>query len=94
MELTRKKNAEHASISGYLDKKGIWYANSYTNFLFFPAKADAAQVLSKLEEKGIGIRVWEYNNLQWFRISIGTWDEMKTFTKAFDRWVERTEKAV
>jgi histidinol-phosphate/aromatic aminotransferase/cobyric acid decarboxylase-like protein len=41
-------------------------------------------VLSKLEEKGIGIRVWEYNNLQWFRISIGTWDEMKTFTKAFD----------
>jgi histidinol-phosphate/aromatic aminotransferase/cobyric acid decarboxylase-like protein len=53
---------KHASTSDYIDKKGIWYANSYTNFLFFPAKADAAQVLSKLEEKGIGIRVWEYNN--------------------------------
>ena len=46
MELVRKKNAEaRKHLTDYLDKKGIWYAKSYTNFLFFPAKSDAAQVL-------------------------------------------------
>jgi histidinol-phosphate aminotransferase len=59
-------------LTDYLDKKGICMGSSYTNFLFFPAKADAAQVLTKLEERGIGIRVWDYNNQQWFRVSIGT----------------------
>jgi histidinol-phosphate aminotransferase len=88
MEMCRKKNAEaRKHLTDYLDKKGIWYGKSYTNFLFFPAKADAAQVLTKMEERGIGIRVWDYNNQQWFRVSIGTLDEMKTFTKAFDEMV-------
>ena len=85
MEMVRKKNAEaRKHLTDYLDKKGIWYGKSHTNFLFFEAKSDAAQVLAKLEEKSIGIRVWDYNNQQWFRVSIGTLDEMKTFTKAFD----------
>ena len=88
MELVRKKNAEaRKHLTDYLDKKGIWYAKSYTNFLFFPAKSDAAQVLSQMAERGIGIRVWDYNDQQWFRVSIGTLDEMKTFTKAFDEMV-------
>jgi histidinol-phosphate aminotransferase len=88
METCRKKNAEARSVlTNYLDKKGIWYAKSYTNFLFFPAKTDAAQVLAKLAERGIGIRVWDYNDQQWFRVSIGTADEMKTFTKVFDEMV-------
>ena len=88
MDFVRKKNAEaRKHLTDYLDKKGIWYAKSYTNFLFFPAKSDAAQVLSKLAELGIGIRVWDYNDQQWFRVSIGTLDEMKTFTKAFDAMV-------
>jgi len=88
MDFFRKKNAEaRKHLTDYLDKKGIWDAKSYTNFLFFPAKSDAAQVLSKLAELGIGIRVWDYNDQQWFRVSIGTLDEMKTFTKAFDAMV-------
>ena len=86
MELSRKKNAEaRKHLTDYLDKKGIWYAKSHTNFLFFPAKSlDAASVLAKLAERGIGIRVWDYKDQQWFRVSIGTLDEMKTFTKEFD----------
>ena len=88
METCRKKNAEaRRHLTDYLDKKGIWYAKSYTNFLFFRATLDAASVLSKLAERGIGIRVWDYNDQQWFRVSIGTLDEMKTFTKAFDAMV-------
>lgn len=88
MKLSRDKNAEaRAHLTNYLDKKGIFYGKSYTNFVFFPAKADAAQVLSKLETRGIGIRLWDYKGQQWYRVSIGTIDEMKTFTKAFDELV-------
>ena len=85
MERCRKKNAEaRGHLTTYLDKKGIWYGKSYTNFLFFPAKSNASQVLNELWERGIGIRVWDYNNQQWYRVSIGTLEEMKAFTKAFD----------
>ncbi|MDH4092417.1 MAG: aminotransferase class I/II-fold pyridoxal phosphate-dependent enzyme, partial [Cyclobacteriaceae bacterium] len=86
MERCRKKNAEaRGHLTTYLDKKGIWYGKSYTNFLFFPAKSNASQVLNELWERGIGIRVWDYNNQQWYRVSIGTLEEMKAFTNAFDK---------
>ena len=88
MEHCRRKNAEaRKHLTDYLDKKGIWYAKSHTNFLFFRATSDPAHVLSKLAERGIGIRVWDYNDQRWFRVSIGTLDEMKTFTRAFDAMV-------
>ena len=85
MESCRNKNAEaRKHLTTYLDSKGIWYGKSHTNFLFFPAKADAAQVLTKLSDRGIGIRLWDYKGQQWYRVSIGTLDEMKTFTRAFE----------
>lgn len=88
MDLSRRKNAaarEH--LTSYLDKKGIWYGKSHTNFLFFPAKANASQVLTKLDARGIAIRLWDYNDQQWYRVSIGTLEEMKAFTTAFDEIV-------
>ena len=88
MEYCRKKNAEaRKHLTDYLDKKSIWYAKSHTNFLFFPSKTDAAMVLSKLAERGIRIRVWDYKDQQWFRVSIGTLEEMRVFTREFDAFV-------
>lgn len=85
MEMCRKKNAEARNhLTTYLDEKGISYGKSFTNFLFFPAKADAPQVLAKLADRGIGIRLWDYKGQQWYRVSMGTLEEMKTFTKAFE----------
>ncbi len=85
MEFSRKKNAEaRAHLTDYLNKKGITYGKSHTNFVFFPAAANASQVLTKLENRGIGIRLWDYNDRQWYRVSIGTLEEMKIFTNAFD----------
>lgn len=85
MELVRRKNAEaRTHLTTYLDKKGIRYGKSHTNFVFFEAKENAAQVLTKLEEQGIGIRLWDYDHRQWYRVSIGTMEEMNIFTKAFD----------
>ena len=88
MESCRKRNAEaRAHLTTYLDKKGIRYGDSHTNFVFFEAKANASQVLTKLDERGIAIRVWDYDQRQWYRVSVGTLEEMNIFTKTFDEIV-------
>jgi histidinol-phosphate aminotransferase len=88
MDMSRKKNAEaRKHFTDYLDKKGYFYGKSHTNFVMFNPKSDATQLLNKMADRGIGIRVWDYKGTQWSRVSIGTLEEMKTFTKAMDQIV-------
>jgi histidinol-phosphate aminotransferase len=85
MDISRKKNAEaRKHLTDYLDKKGFFYGKSHTNFVMFDPKADAAGILKRLADRGIGIRVWDHKGMQWLRVSIGTLDEMKIFTKTFE----------
>jgi histidinol-phosphate aminotransferase len=88
MDLSRKKNAEaRQHLTSYLKQKGLFHGESLTNFVFFDPKSDAKQILDKMLERNIIIRVWDYQGKQWLRVSIGTLDEMKTFTKAYDEIV-------
>lgn len=85
MDMSRKKNAEaRKHLTDYLDKKGYVYGKTHTNFVMFDPKTDGTQLMNKLAERSIGIRVWDFNGTQWSRVSIGTLEEMKTFTKALD----------
>jgi histidinol-phosphate aminotransferase len=85
MHLTRTKNAEaRAVLTGYLDKNKIPYGASVTNFVFFPAGKDGKTILAGMEEKGFLMRIWDYKEKEWCRVSIGTVEEMKQFVKAFD----------
>jgi histidinol-phosphate aminotransferase len=84
MKLVRDKNAEARSVlTDYLDSKKIFYGKSLTNFVFFPAPADGKTILKKMDEKGYLIRIWDYQQKEWCRVSIGTLDEMKGFVNAF-----------
>jgi histidinol-phosphate aminotransferase len=88
MNLSRNKNKEaRQHLETFLDKKGYFYGKSHTNFMFFECKTDGQRLLSKMTEKGIGMRIWDYNHQEWCRVSIGTLDEMKMFTKAWDEIV-------
>lgn len=88
MDMSRKKNAEaRKHLTDYLDKKGFFYGKSHTNFVMFDPKADAAGILKRLADRGIAIRVWDHKGMQWLRVSIGTMDEMKIFTKTFEEVV-------
>jgi histidinol-phosphate aminotransferase len=88
MDMTRRKNAEaRKHFTDYLDKKGYFYGKSHTNFVMFDPKTDASQVLNKMADRGIQIRVWDFKGMQWSRVSIGTLEEMKVFTKAMDEIV-------
>lgn len=85
MKMTREKNAGARKVlTDYLDSKKIFYGKPVTNVLLFPAPKDGKTILSKLDEKGFLIRIWEYQQKEWCRVSIGTADEMKSFVKAFD----------
>ncbi len=85
MKLTRDKNAAARKVlTDYLAKKNLFCGNPQTNVVLFPAPKDGKTILSKLDEKGFLIRVWEYQGKEWCRVSIGTKDEMTAFVKAFD----------
>jgi len=85
MALTRTKNKEARSVlTTYLDKRKITYGNTVTNFVFFPAPKEGKLILTKMEEKGYLMRIWDYKGLEWCRISVGTLQEMNGFVKAFD----------
>ncbi len=84
MNLVRDKNVEaRAVLTGYLDTKKIFYGKSHTNFVFFQAPADGKTILKKLEDKGYLIRIWDYQQKEWCRVSIGTLAEMQGFVKTF-----------
>jgi histidinol-phosphate aminotransferase len=85
MSMTRSRNKDARSVlTTYLDRKKVTYGNTVTNFVFFPAPKEGKHILTKMEEKGYLIRIWDYKEREWCRVSIGTLNEMNGFVKAFD----------
>ena len=88
IEMTRRNNTlARQHLTDFLDRKKYFYGKSYTNFVMFDPKADGNLIMKNLADKGIAIRVWDYKNKSWCRVSIGTLEEMRGFTKAFDEVV-------
>ncbi len=88
MAYTRKMNAEaRAYFTDYLDRKKWFYGKSQTNVLLFPAPKSGKMILEETLKKGYQIRIWDYQEKEWCRVSIGTLDEMRSFVKAFDEIV-------
>jgi len=88
MKYTRDHNAEARDyFCQYLDRKKWFYGKSQANVVFFPAPKDGKTILEETEKRGFQIRVWDYQNKEWCRVSIGTLEEMKAFTKSFDEIV-------
>jgi histidinol-phosphate aminotransferase len=84
MTMVRNKNKEARSVlTNFLDSKKIFYGKSYTNFVFFQAPTDGKTIIKKMDEKGYLIRIWDYQQKEWCRVSIGIAEEMKGFVKAF-----------
>ncbi len=85
MKLVRTRNSEaRAVLTHYLEQRKIPYGKTVTNFVFYPASLDGKTILSKMEEKGYLMRIWDYQQREWCRVSIGTLEQMKGFVKAFD----------
>jgi len=55
---------------------------SYTSFMIFPIKMKPEQLIKDMRAQGVGIRSWSFAGKDWCRVSMGTMEEMKIFTKA------------
>ena len=88
MKLTRDKNATARKVlTDYLQQQKRYCGDPKTNVVFFPAPKGGKEILSQLDERGFLIRVWDYQQKEWCRVSIGTEEEMKRFVKVFDEVV-------
>ncbi|WP_075341477.1 pyridoxal phosphate-dependent aminotransferase [Tenacibaculum agarivorans] len=68
----------------YLEEKNYRVMPSETNFLIFEISMEGDKFLQKIYDKKVAVRAFKFWDKNWCRVSIGTLDEMKLFTKAMD----------
>jgi histidinol-phosphate aminotransferase len=79
----KKTLASKDFLYSVLKKEGYEYIPSSTNFVMFPIKMDGQRFVQEMANRGVGIRVWKFNNKDWCRVSVGRMDEMQAFADAF-----------
>lgn len=82
-EALRKTLASKEFLYSVLKKEGYEYIPSSANFVMFPIKMEGPKFAQLMSDKGVGIRVWKFNDKHWCRVSIGRMDEMQAFADAF-----------
>ena len=58
---------------------------SHTSFMIFPIEAPGEATLEKMGEKGVGIRIFNIDDSEWLRVSMGTMPEMEMFVSALEQ---------
>ena len=82
-EKTKKLNKEARDyVTGELKKQGFKPYPSYTSFILFPIDMSTDMMMEAMLNKGIGIRTYDINEQPYCRVSMGTMDEVKRFTKS------------
>jgi histidinol-phosphate aminotransferase len=73
------------NVFEYLDKKGVEFIKSETNFFMIEAKRPGGEIATAMAQNGVMIgRVWPIWPTK-VRISVGTQEEMDKFKVAFDK---------
>ncbi|WP_159022319.1 histidinol-phosphate transaminase [Formosa sp. L2A11] len=86
LDMSKSKIAEARDYTKkHLDKKGLSYLPSQTNFIIFEISTEGKQFLKKMFDQGVGVKAFNFWDKNWCRVSIGTMDEMKLFTEALDQ---------
>lgn len=65
-----------------LERLGYFCIPSQTNFVLFKVKSDARDMAKDLESRLILVRPFAFMGDNWIRVSLGTLEEIKTFTAA------------
>ena len=86
LQMSWEKNmASKEYIYGAFEKMGIEYLPSHTSFIFFPLSIDGEKYMEGMYSKGVGVRLFEIDGKPWGRVSMGTMEEVKMFTKTLDK---------
>lgn len=79
----KKMEASKEYLYSVLKKEGYEYIPSSANFVMFPLKMEGNKFSNEMFKRGVGIRIWKVNGLDYCRVSIGRMDEMEAFADAF-----------
>jgi histidinol-phosphate aminotransferase len=79
----KKTNASKEFLYALLKKEGYTYIPSSANFVMFPIHMDGQRFSQEMNNRGVSIRTWKFNDKDWCRVSIGRMDEMQAFAEAF-----------
>ncbi|MEM1135564.1 MAG: histidinol-phosphate transaminase [Bacteroidota bacterium] len=83
MKYSVAKNEEAKAYTyGFLKDLGYDYIPSETSFILFPINMKGEAFKQKMLEKGIGIKVWEFNDQHWCRVSMHKIEKLKMFETA------------
>jgi histidinol-phosphate aminotransferase len=82
-DFTRKTIKENREFTFQeLTKAGLNPIPSVTNFILFPLQIPAKDFVTKMAERGVGIRGFEIDGKPYGRVSMGTLDELKLFARS------------
>lgn len=85
---TRENNMKNRDyVFGELKKAGFEPIPSYTSFILFPISMSTEVLMTKMMQKGVGIRGYEIHGKPFARVSMGTMDELKLFVKSLNEIV-------
>jgi len=85
LEMSKTKIIEARDYTvAYLTAKKFIFLPSETNFLIFQIPMDGKTFLEKIYAKQVAVRAFTFWDKNWCRVSMGTMEEMRMFTKAMD----------
>jgi histidinol-phosphate aminotransferase len=83
VENVRQKNEQVKSyLYGELEKRGLFYIPSHTNFVLFRVDRSARELTEKLAKQNIFVRPFGLHDRQWVRVSLGTKEELRVLVNS------------
>jgi len=82
-----KNSAAKRYLYQELERRGLFYIPSQTNFVLFQIEQDARDTVKAFEAQGVLLRGFPIRDKNWIRVSIGTQAEMERFVAVLDRIV-------
>jgi histidinol-phosphate aminotransferase len=81
----RRKNREAKQYTcRELERLGLYYIPSHTNFILFQIKQDARETVRSFAAQGVLLRGFPIREKQWIRVSLGTQTEMERFVAVLE----------
>lgn len=83
LDMCKTKIADaRAYTMSYLKENNYTYLPSETNFIIFEIPMTGKKFLKEIYSRNVAVRAFKFWDKNWCRVSIGTMEEMKTFTNA------------
>ncbi|MEA1901921.1 MAG: histidinol-phosphate transaminase [Actinomycetota bacterium] len=87
-ELRRRVEANSAArhyLTGVIEERGLPFAESHTNFIFFRPGEDSREVSTAFTERGVIVRPTSGG---WIRVTVGSAEENQRFVAVLDQVIE------